>query len=252
MKKHFAQTHGIAMGTKMAVAFSVIFMADLEKRLLAASLLKSFVWKRFIDDIFSSWNIPMEEISIFVDFANSVHPTIKFTWKMSPNMLFFSTQRYSKDLVFQLLKFSFHKPTWSPLKLFSIHNSHRATLSIRKKGFIKGEALRLLRTNSVKENFDKHKQDLQQWLCNIGYPTTLVHKILTEFSSPTEQVTICNKTEKAKKICRLIPLITRPQRILKRFSWNTGTSFNRSLELHISLTRHRLYLTGKNNHLRTF
>ena len=35
--KNFVQTHGIAMGTKMAVAFSVIFMADLEKRLLAAS-----------------------------------------------------------------------------------------------------------------------------------------------------------------------------------------------------------------------
>ena len=45
MKKHFAQTHGIAMETKMAVAFSVIFMADLEKRLLAASPLKPFVWK---------------------------------------------------------------------------------------------------------------------------------------------------------------------------------------------------------------
>ena len=78
-EKHFVQTHGIAMGTKMAVAFSVIFMADLEKRLLAASPLKPFVWKRFIDDIFSLWNIPMEEVSIFVDFANSFHPTIKFT-----------------------------------------------------------------------------------------------------------------------------------------------------------------------------
>ena len=42
-EKHFIQTHGIAMGTKMAVAFSVIFMADLEKRLLAASPLKPFV-----------------------------------------------------------------------------------------------------------------------------------------------------------------------------------------------------------------
>jgi len=74
--KHFAQTHGIAMGTKMAVAFSVIFLADLEKRLLAASSLKPFVWKRFIDDIFSLWNIPMEEVSIFVNFANSFHPMI--------------------------------------------------------------------------------------------------------------------------------------------------------------------------------
>jgi len=30
-EKHFVQTHGIAMGTKMAVAFSVTFMAGLEK-----------------------------------------------------------------------------------------------------------------------------------------------------------------------------------------------------------------------------
>ena len=79
--KHFAQTHGIAMGTKMAVAFSVIFLADLEKRLLAASPLKPFVWKRFIDDIFSLWNIPMEEVSIFVNFANSFHPMI-YLWNV--------------------------------------------------------------------------------------------------------------------------------------------------------------------------
>ena len=54
-EKHFVQTLGIAMGTKMAVAFSVIFMADLdhEKRLITGSPLKPFVWKRYIDDIFS-------------------------------------------------------------------------------------------------------------------------------------------------------------------------------------------------------
>ena len=35
--KHFLQTHGIAMGSKMAVAFAVICMAHVEKQLLAAS-----------------------------------------------------------------------------------------------------------------------------------------------------------------------------------------------------------------------
>ena len=30
-EKLFIQTHGTAMGTKMAVTFSVIFLADLEK-----------------------------------------------------------------------------------------------------------------------------------------------------------------------------------------------------------------------------
>jgi len=29
-EKHFVQTHGIAMGTKMTVAFSITFMADLK------------------------------------------------------------------------------------------------------------------------------------------------------------------------------------------------------------------------------
>jgi len=31
--KHYLQTDGIAMGTKMAVAFAVIFMAHIEKQL---------------------------------------------------------------------------------------------------------------------------------------------------------------------------------------------------------------------------
>ena len=130
--KNFVQTHGIAMGTTMAVAFSVIFMTDLKKRLLAARPLKPLVWKRFINDIFSLWKIPMEEVSIVVNFANSFHPTIKFIVKCYPNALFFSIGRFSKDLAFHLLEFSIHKPTLSPRKPFSIHTSHPATLSMRK------------------------------------------------------------------------------------------------------------------------
>ena len=75
----FLQTHGIFIGTKMAVAFAVIFMADIEKQLLAASPQKPIFWKRFIDDIFSVWILPEKEISNVVDFANSFHATIKFT-----------------------------------------------------------------------------------------------------------------------------------------------------------------------------
>ena len=35
--KHYVQTHGITMATKMAVAFSVIFTAHVEKQLLHAN-----------------------------------------------------------------------------------------------------------------------------------------------------------------------------------------------------------------------
>ena len=53
--KHYLQTVGIEMGTKMAVAFSVTFMAHIEKQLLNASPYKPFLWRRFIDNIFSVW-----------------------------------------------------------------------------------------------------------------------------------------------------------------------------------------------------
>ena len=74
-----------------------------------------------------------------------------------------------------------------------------------KKGFTKGEAQSLLRTNSVKENFDKHKRDLQPRLCNRSCPTTFVHKILTEVQFSYRTKTLYDKTKKAKEI---LPFVT--------------------------------------------
>lgn len=51
--KHYLQTHGTAMGTKMAVAFANIFIAKVQTGILKQSAIKPLVWKRFIDDIFS-------------------------------------------------------------------------------------------------------------------------------------------------------------------------------------------------------
>ena len=55
--KHYLQTHGTAMGTKMAVAFSNIFLSAIDTEIILLSSNKPLVWKRYIDDIFSLWNI---------------------------------------------------------------------------------------------------------------------------------------------------------------------------------------------------
>ena len=50
---HYRQKHGTAMGTKMAPSYANIFMADLERRLLAqAPGLTPELLKRFVDDMF--------------------------------------------------------------------------------------------------------------------------------------------------------------------------------------------------------
>ena len=109
------------MGAKTVVAFSVIFMADLEKRLLIASPYKPLVWKRFIDDIFSLWDISMKEVYNFVEFANTSHPTIKFTCKMSSERtVFLDTEVFKGPRLstHQILDLSTHfKPIYTLLIL---------------------------------------------------------------------------------------------------------------------------------------
>ena len=81
--KNYLQTHGTAMGTKMAVAFSNIFMNKVETEILSQSLFKPLVWKRYIDDIFSLWTTNRDRIEHFIEQANNHHPTIKFTAEIS-------------------------------------------------------------------------------------------------------------------------------------------------------------------------
>ena len=50
--KNYLQTHGTAMGTKMAVTFANIFMSALETEILNLSKTKPLERKRYIDDIF--------------------------------------------------------------------------------------------------------------------------------------------------------------------------------------------------------
>ena len=81
--KHYLQTHGTAMGTKVAVAFANIFMSVIETEIILHSSIKPLVWKRYIDDIFSLWNIDRKDIDLFLEQANNYHPTIKFTAEIS-------------------------------------------------------------------------------------------------------------------------------------------------------------------------
>ena len=54
---YYIQLHGTAMGTRMAPAYANVFMGDLERKLLAQSPLKPFIWWRYMDDIFMVWTM---------------------------------------------------------------------------------------------------------------------------------------------------------------------------------------------------
>ena len=78
-----------AMGTKMAVAFANHFMAEIETKTFSESKVKPKVWKRYIDDVFSLWDVNRKDIYLFIEQANTFHPTIKFTAEISEKEITF-------------------------------------------------------------------------------------------------------------------------------------------------------------------
>ena len=136
------------MGTKMAVAFANIFMAKIEREILRQSNTTPIIWKRFIDDIISMWDTNRDKIEEFLLKANSFHPTIKFTAEISEtetsflDTIVYKGDRFLKESILDV------RTHFKPTETFQYTNFYSCHPPGVTKGFIKGEALRLLRTNS--------------------------------------------------------------------------------------------------------
>ena len=86
------------MGTKAAVAFSNIFMAEIETQILQQSKHKPLEWIRYIDDRASLWVTTKDEVLQFIQKANQFLPTIKFTAEISnSNVTFLDTTIYKGE-----------------------------------------------------------------------------------------------------------------------------------------------------------
>ena len=145
--KDYLQTHGTAMGRKMAVAFANIFMAKIEKKILdKATQNQSFVKDSWMTS--SMWNTSRNRIEDFLLKANSFHPTIKFTAEISETETTFLDTELYKGARFNkesILDVRTHFKTTETFQYTNFYSCHPPGIT---KGFIKGEALRLLRTNS--------------------------------------------------------------------------------------------------------
>ena len=99
------------MGTKMAVAFANIFMAEIETKMISQSKIKPREWKRYMDDIFSLWDSDKQEITLFIEQANNFHDTIKFTAEISENettfldTVIFKGERFKNESILDTLLF---------------------------------------------------------------------------------------------------------------------------------------------------
>ena len=69
----YRQIQGTAMGTRMAMSYTNIFMKYIEIQLIDTSHKKPKMWLRFIDNIFVIWGHDRNELENFIHLANNLH-----------------------------------------------------------------------------------------------------------------------------------------------------------------------------------
>ena len=136
----------------MAMALANISMAKIEKGIIGKSKIKPLVWKRYIDDVFCLWDTNEDNIKEFVKRENLYHDTIKFTAEISDSEIaFLDTKVYkARDSTDSTLDVQTHYKQTETFQYTNFYSCHPSGV---KKGFIRGEALRLLRTNSSHSTF---------------------------------------------------------------------------------------------------
>ena len=162
------QTHGVAMGTKTAVSFANIYMLEIETNLIKQSNTKPREWKRYIDDVLSLWDCNRKDVDLFIKEANNFHPTIKFTAEISENEITFLDTTVFKGERFTEKSILDIKTQNKPTETFQYAHFTSCHPPGVKRGFIKGEAIRLLRTNSSTTTFDRALRTLNNASKQVG------------------------------------------------------------------------------------
>eukprot|EP00061_Rhincodon_typus_P005115 g24226.t1 len=106
---HFLQTKGVAMGTLMGPSYACLFVGYVEQSLFRCYTgTIPHLFLRYINDCIDATLCFREELEQFINFTNTFHPNLKFTWISSDTSLSFldlsisiSGDRLETDIYFK-------------------------------------------------------------------------------------------------------------------------------------------------------
>jgi peptide-methionine (R)-S-oxide reductase len=172
LDKHYLQTQGTAMGTKMAPPYANIFMAQIEQQIKHNYNQHISLWKRFIDDIFFIWQGSHKSLEQFTQHSNTHHDSIKFTFEHSQSEIHFLDTRIYIDKSRKLQTNIYRKPTDKNLIL---HFSSHHPLHL-KRNIVYTQALRYKRIISSPHNLTIELKTLKKIFLARGYPQRLIEQ----------------------------------------------------------------------------
>ena len=168
----FQQIHGTSMGTIVAPTYANIFMGWLEEKILHSFRLQPLVYLRYLDDIFIIWPHGRSLLQTFIDHANSLHNTIKFTANISSSEIAFLDvliRIENHKLVTTLYKKSTDKHQY--LDFTSHHPRHC------KGGIPNSQIIRLRRICTDDTDYNTRVSDLMNTLQTRNYPKNMLQQV---------------------------------------------------------------------------
>ena len=142
----------------------------------------SFIWLRFIDDIFMLWTHASSSLTTFLQHINTFHLTIKFSHTQSHTSINFLDTTILPTKQRTLQSTLYIKPTDKGLLLH--HASHHLTAC--KKDIIYSQALRYQRIITDDHDVCLHLQRLHKILLARGYSYSNIITAINKATSHTQ------------------------------------------------------------------
>ena len=167
----YHQILGIAMGTPCACTVSDIFICLFMKKAFKNWHDLPLIYKQYRDDGFGVWNLGLPKLLAFLDYLNSLHPTIKFTMNFGRSIDYLDA-RISIDPFNRFKSETFYKETetFEFLHPSSNHPHHC------KNNIALSQNIRHLRLNSSPNSFLHHANLLRYNLIKRGYSARIVDR----------------------------------------------------------------------------
>ena len=199
----YIQTHGTAMGRRMALLYANLFLAKLETDALTHAPHQPHTWWRFIDDIFMIWTDTDDELPTFITYLKNIHPTIKFISSHSATSISFLDVKVSLSQFGIVETDLYTKPTDKRQHLLqsSCHPLHT------KRAIPFSLALRIRRICSSDKSFTLSANELIQYLNDRVYNLSFLRKDIQRAHAITRNETLKPNQRTTSQPSR-VPLIT--------------------------------------------
>lgn len=171
----YQQVKGVAMGSRMGPSFACLFMGYLEFQASSrySGPFPEF-FRRYIDDCLGVTSLDLTDLMKFIDFMNSLHPSIKFTHQISTQAVEFLDISVSITEAKDISTSVHYKPTSTHAFLHFESSHHPKT----KESIPFSQLLRLRRLCSDEDDFRSKCEEMIVFFKDRGYPNHVLDKAL--------------------------------------------------------------------------